>query len=83
MDEYVVDLGPHNLVLITEDKGYLMCGLLDIAAAEKLGHAACKVTGVSTPKDALAAKVVQCTSKARELGVTDAMTGEQALQKMR
>jgi len=79
-EEHVINLGPHNLVLIRAEKGYIMCGLLNIDAAEKLGHAACMVTGVKTAEDARKAEVKACTSKARELGVREGMTGEQALK---
>jgi uncharacterized protein YunC (DUF1805 family) len=79
-EEYVINLGDVNLVLIKAVKGYIMCGLLNIEAAEKLGHAACIVTGVSTTEDALNAEIKACTSKARELGIKEGMSGREALE---
>ena len=72
-----------NLLLIVGEKGYIMCGYLDIGAAEKLGDAACIVTGVSTFHDVLKSEVKSLTSKAEELGVREGMVGEQALEILR
>jgi uncharacterized protein YunC (DUF1805 family) len=71
-----------NLVLIKAKKGFLMCGYLNIETAEKLGDAAGVVRGVKDPDEALEAKIVAVTKKARELGVTEGMTGRAALEKM-
>ena len=45
------DLPP--LVLIVAEKGFVMCGFLNIEAAERLGVAAAMVSGVKTFEEAL------------------------------
>ncbi|MFH1403027.1 MAG: DUF1805 domain-containing protein [Candidatus Altiarchaeota archaeon] len=82
-EEHTINLGPHNLVLLKARKGYVMCGLLNMETAEKLGHTACTVTGVNTPEDALNAKIKACTSKASQLGIKKGMTCRQALKLLR
>jgi uncharacterized protein YunC (DUF1805 family) len=71
-----------NLLIVVAKKGYVMCGYLNIETAEKLGDAACIVTGVSTFEEVLDAKVKEYTTKAAELGVTTGMTGRQAIEKL-
>ncbi|MFI5383749.1 MAG: YunC family protein, partial [Methanosarcina thermophila] len=63
-------------------KGFLMCGYLNINAAETLGDTAAKVKGVQSFEDMLKAKVVEVTRFARELGIEPGMTGKEALEKM-
>lgn len=75
-----IELQNANLVLIKGEKGFIMCGYLNIDAAEKMGDAACVVTGVKTVEDALNAKIVKATSKAKALGVREGMTGREALK---
>lgn len=58
-----------NLVLLRASKGYVMCGYLNLAAAEKFKDVAIKITGVSTIKDALSTKVFACTASAKRLGI--------------
>ena len=70
------------LVLAKTDRGFVMCGYLNIEAAEKLGQAAAMVTGVKTVEDLLAAKIVKITSAAEENGVAVGMSGREALEKM-
>ncbi len=82
MNEYVIELQNANLVLVKARQGYVMCGYLNLEAAEKLGDAACVVTGVKTAEDALEAEVKACTTKAGELGVKTGMTGREALELM-
>jgi len=75
-----VSLPNANLILLLGKKGFVMCGYLNLEAAEKLGDAAAIVTGVSTIEEALNADVKKVTSKARELGVREGMSGEEALK---
>ncbi|MFH1055231.1 MAG: DUF1805 domain-containing protein [Candidatus Altiarchaeota archaeon] len=79
-EEYVIPLQNANLVLIKADRGYIMCGLLNIESAERLGQAACMVTGVKTAEDALKAQVKACTTAAKQVGIKEGMTGQQALE---
>lgn len=78
-----VHLTKANLLLIVGEKGYVMCGYLNVAAAEEKGEAAAVVKGVSTFSDVLKAEVKAVTSKAKELGVTEGMSGEAALEILR
>ena len=57
------------LLLIKGEKGFVMCGYLNMEAAEKLGAAAAVVSGVKTFEDVLNAEIKAVTSKAKELGV--------------
>lgn len=71
------------LILLKADKGFVMCGYLNIQAAEKLGDAACIVTGVKTIEDALNSKIVALTSKAKALGISEGMSAREALKLMK
>ena len=70
------------LLLIMADKGFVMCGFLNIEAAERLGVAAAMVSGVKTFEDVLNAEVRATTSKAKSLGVQLGMRGSEALSHM-
>jgi len=70
------------LVLVVADRGFVMCGLLNIEVAERLGAAAALVTGVKTFEDVLNAEVKAATTKAREIGVQPGMRGAEALMLM-
>ncbi len=67
------------LLVIRAKKGFVMCGYLNIAIADKLGDAACMVTGVDSFDDVLKAKVIKISQRAIELGITEGMTGREAL----
>ncbi len=72
---------PHaNLVLVTADKGFICCGYLDLATAEKLSDAAGIVRGVKSVDDLLGAKIAGLTSTAEKLGIRLGMTGKEALE---
>ena len=58
-----------NLILLRGSRGYVMCGYLNMKAAEKFKDVAVKVTGVSSIDDALAASAHSCSSSARKLGI--------------
>jgi uncharacterized protein YunC (DUF1805 family) len=67
MKSTLPDVAP--LLLIKGDKGFVMCGFLNMEAAERLGAAAAMVSGVKTFEDVLNAEVKAATTKAKELGV--------------
>ena len=75
----VVEMQKFPLVIVKAGKGYAMCGYLNMAAANKMGDVAAKVSGDSTPEDVLAAKVVEVSDKAKELGAREGMTGREYL----
>ncbi len=77
-----VDLQGAPLLLLVAQKGYVMCGYLNIGTAERLGQAAVVVTGVKSFEDVLNAKVVRVTTRAKQLGVKEGMLGRDALKRM-
>ena len=70
------------LLLIVAEKGFVMCGFLNVEAAERLGIAAAMVSGVKTFDDVLEAQVKAVTSKAKSFGVEIGMKGTEALKHM-
>jgi uncharacterized protein YunC (DUF1805 family) len=70
------------LLLIIGEKGFVMCGFLNMESAEKLGIAAAVVSGVKTFDDVLNGQVKSATSKAKDLGVEVGMKGIDALRHM-
>ena len=69
-----------NLLVITGDKGYIMCGYLNINTAQKRNDVACIVTGVKTIEDILNSNIVALTAKAQELGISMNMPVKKALE---
>jgi len=57
------------LLLIVGGKGFVMCGYLNLDAAEKIGAAAAVVSGVNSFEDVLNAEIKAATSKAKALGL--------------
>jgi uncharacterized protein YunC (DUF1805 family) len=57
------------LILIKGEKGFVMCGYLNLEVVERLGLAASIVSGVSSFEDVLKAEIKLSTSKAKDLGV--------------
>ena len=78
----IKNLGKAPLIIAKTDKGYVMCGYLNIEVAEKLGDVAAIVSGVSSVEELLEKPVKAVTTKARSLGVEPGMTGREALEKM-
>jgi uncharacterized protein YunC (DUF1805 family) len=70
------------LLLIIAEKGFVMCGFLNVESAEKLGVTAAVVSGVKTFDDVLNGQVRTVTSKAKSLGVEVGMKGADALRFM-
>ncbi len=68
------------LLLVVADKGFVMCGFLNVGTAEKVGVAAAVVSGVKSFEDVLDAEVKEVTSKAKSLGVDVGMKGVDALE---
>ncbi len=73
-------LSGKNLIVLKGSRGYVMCGYLDLAAAEKFGDAAVKITGVSTIDEALRTKVAACTHRAKELGISEGQSIQDVLK---
>ena len=70
------------LILIMGEKGFVMCGFLNVESAEKLGVTAAVVSGVKTFDDVLNGQVKAVTSKAKNLGIEVGMKGADALKLM-
>jgi len=71
-----------RLILITTTKGYVMCGYLDIATAEKMGDCAAVIRGVSSIDALLEGKVAALTTAAAKAGISIGMKGREALEKL-
>ncbi len=71
-----------SLVLAVAKRGFVMCGYLDLAAAEKMKDAAAVVTGVKTVDELLEGMVKKVTPAAARRGIRVGMTGLQALEKL-
>lgn len=81
-----VKLPKTNLMSISNDKGYIMCGALDIQLFnDKLQDRkiiAGRAVGVRTIEQLLEAPLESVTLEAEELGIHVGMTGKDALLKM-
>lgn len=74
--------GSPPLLLVVAEKGFVMCGFLNVDAAERLGVAAAVVSGVKSFEDVLNANVKAATSGAKTLGVEVGIKGVEALKRM-
>lgn len=80
MKSTLPDLPP--LLLIKGEKGFIMCGYLNMEVAEKLGAAAATVSGVNSFADVLNAEIKASTSKAKKLGVEPGKIVKEVLVKL-
>ena len=62
-------LASKNLVVLRGDKGYVMCGYLNLAVANKFKDVAVKITGVATIEEALKARVHSLSFPALKMGI--------------
>jgi uncharacterized protein YunC (DUF1805 family) len=81
-----VKLPKTNLLAIATDRGYIMCGALDVQLLnERLKERkiiAGRAVGVKTLEQLLEAPLESVTDSARELGIAEGMKGREALLKM-
>lgn len=68
------------LIAVIGEKGFVMCGFLNIDTAERIGAAAALVSGVKTIDDVLGAEIKAVTSKAENRGVKLGMKGRDAVK---
>ncbi|MDH7595519.1 MAG: YunC family protein [Candidatus Bathyarchaeia archaeon] len=68
------------LLVVIGKTGFVMCGFLNIEAAEKLNVVAAMVSGVRTFEDVLKADIKVVTSKAKMRGISVGMKGEEAIR---
>lgn len=71
--------GHPNMIVLTCDKGYVMCGYLNAEAAGKFGDAAA-IVGGATFDEILANPVKAVTEAAAALGIKEGMTGAEAVE---
>jgi len=76
---FKIELFTAPLLLLKGGKGFIMCGYLNIEAADRLGEAAARVTGVKDLESFLQAKLVEVTKNAESLGLYKGMRVEKAL----
>jgi uncharacterized protein YunC (DUF1805 family) len=76
---YCIDLGNAPLLILQAKKGYVMCGYLNMTAANKLGDIAGRVTGVKTFNDMLNASVVEVSENAKQIGLNQGMNAKDFL----
>ncbi|MCE4050238.1 MULTISPECIES: DUF1805 domain-containing protein [Bacillaceae] len=81
-----VQLPKTNLLVVKNDKGYIMCGALDVGLLnEKLKDRkviAGRAVGVKTIEQLLDAPLESITYEAENLGIHKGMIGKEALLKM-
>lgn len=81
-----VKLPKTNFMAVTNDKGYIMCGALDVGLLnEKLKDRkiiAGRAVGVRTIEQLLEAPLESVTLEAENLGIRPGTTGKDALLKM-
>lgn len=68
-----------TILLIKAAGGFLGCGYFDVSVANRVGDAAAIVTGVKTIEEMLSAPIVRLSDRAQEAGVSEGMTGREAL----
>jgi len=67
------------LLIMTEEKGFLACGYINVETCNKTGEACAIVTGVNNYDEMKAAKIVTASEAAIALGIGPGMTGATAL----
>jgi uncharacterized protein YunC (DUF1805 family) len=77
---FEIQLPGAPLVLVRGQKGFVMCGFLNLAAADKFNQAAAIVRGVNNIDELLAKPVTDASVKALSLGIKPGMTGRQAME---
>jgi len=82
----MVELPKTRALSISTEKGYVMCGLLDVPFLDGFHSdrqiVAARVVGVREIDDLLEARVRDCTTAAAAMGVRPGMTGREALELM-
>ena len=81
-----VSLPKTTLLTVSNDKGYIMCGALDVGLLNNVladrKIVAGRAVGVKTIEQLLKAPLESVTLEAETLGIHEGMTGEKALLKM-
>ena len=78
---FEIQLPGAPLLIARGEKGFIMCGYLDVTVADKFQQAAAVVRGVKTLDDLLEKPVTDVSQAAKRLGVKPGMTGQEALRR--
>ena len=78
---YCIPTANSVILIIKAEHGFLGCGYVSTATADKTGDAAAIVSGVRNFGDMLAAEVKAVSAAAAARGVTTGMNGGEALLK--
>lgn len=79
---FLIELDHAPLILLKAKQGYVMCGYLNMAAANKMGDVAGRVTGVKSFEDVLHASVIEVSENAKKMGLIEGMNAEDFLNKL-
>ena len=71
-----------NLAFIKGEKGFIMCGYLNMETADKFNNIAAIATGIKNIDDMLKTNVVKVSKAAKEAGITEGMPVIEALEKI-
>ena len=74
--------GNAPLLILKGKKGYVMCGYLNLEAAEKLGDTAVRASGVKDLDTLLGASVAGVTGKAKLLGINEGQKVSEIIAKL-
>jgi len=75
----VMEMNEAPLVLVKAEKGFIMCGLLDMDTANAIGEVCAKLKGVKNLQEILDKEVREVSDEAKKLGVREGMSGKEAL----
>jgi uncharacterized protein YunC (DUF1805 family) len=79
---YEIELKNAMLVVLTAPKGFIMCGYLNVEAADKFKDIAAIVRGIRSIDELLAAEISTVSIEAAKVGIKVGMTGKQAISLM-
>lgn len=83
---YTVQLPKTTLLAVATEKGYIMCGALDVGLLNtrlrERGIIAGRALGVRTIDELLAAPLADVTVEAEAMGIQPGMIGREALKRM-
>jgi uncharacterized protein YunC (DUF1805 family) len=83
---FEIPLGDVNLVFAKTDEGLIGCGAFDVIALEKFSYAAAKVrpsgNSVKDVEDLLNGEIALANRFAKDKGITEGMSGREAIEKL-
>lgn len=82
VDGYSLNIGNAPLLIMKAKRGYIMCGYLNMDAANKLGDIAGRVTGVKDFDDVLNADIIEISENAKKMGLKKGVKGKEFLNKL-